>query len=159
LRLSLSAQETLEKSIRNYKIDRYSILIEKVIYLNQVEVLNGLDQRLLEDLSMVMRHEKAPVGTELVRKGAEDNNYYFIIKGSATFSGDPGLLFESNQIVNDMLFMDADNNNAVVKVTEAVEFFKINHQDFKNLLFKYPELGDIMLHVFDLRLSDNVKVS
>ena len=60
--------------------------------------------------------------------------------------------------MNDMFFLDSDPENLKVVASTEMEVEVMSDVAFKNLLFKYPELGDIMLHTFDLRVTQYANV-
>lgn len=158
-RLSDEQQERLEKSIKNYKQNSFTALIEKVILLNSVDALQQKNQSLIEDIALKLSYKTAKSGTALISNG-EENNYYFIIEGSAKCQFKQGSIsFGKAQIMNDMFFLEDDDSSLKVVANSEMSFLEMPSQEFKMLLFKYPELGEIMLFTFDNRLSKKVDVS
>ena len=152
-RLSPAIQESLEKSIKAYGSNELSLLIEKVIFLNKVKAFENQNQRLLEDLALEMQYKSCDVNTELLKSNT-DNNYIFIIDGNLSFKTAHGkMTFGPNEMINDMIFTDADKDAGVIIADSKVNYFEISNLEFKSLLFKYPQLGDVMLHIFDQRLN------
>jgi len=130
-----------------------SLLIEKVIFLNKVKAFENQNQRLLEDLALEMQYKSCDVNTELLKSNT-DNNYIFIIDGNLSFKTAHGkMTFGPNEMINDMIFTDADKDAGVIIADSKVNYFEISNLEFKSLLFKYPQLGDVMLHIFDQRLN------
>jgi len=158
-RLTEDQQEKLDKSISQYSNNIYTALIEKVIFLNGIDALIHKNQRLIEDLAIKLEYNKAKAGAVLIKNG-EVNNYYFIISGSAVCKMEnSSFKFGSNQLMNDMFFLDNDKESAVVVAGSEMTSLIIPDSELKMLLFKYPELVDIMLFTFDSRVSNRVDVS
>ena len=157
-RLNEVRMEEIDKSIERYKNDKYAALIEKVIFLNNTELVHR-NEDMIEDLAIHLRHKTSKSGSVLV-KNENDNDYYFILKGKAKSNiKDVQLTFNEGLIVNDMFFLDSDNPDAAIVCATDLEYLHMTSDDFKNLLFKYPELGEIMLENFDRRISIVSKVS
>ena len=63
------------------------------------------------------------------------------------------MIFGENEMVNDMVFIDSDKDLGIISADSKMNYYEITHLEFKSLLFKYPQLGDIMLHIFDRRMN------
>lgn len=158
-RLTEEKEEVLDKAIKNFKKDINNALIEKVIFMNKVSVLKHRNPKLIEDLSLKLDLGYAKAGESLLQIDKE-NKYFFIINGKVSCKlPNEEIVFVENQLMNDMFFLDNDPKDAAAKAEEEITFLSMPDQEFKLLLFKYPELGDIMLHTFDNRVSGKIGIT
>ena len=152
-RLSDQIREKLELSIRDFNQNPYSVLIEKVIYLNRLEETLGKDQGMLEDLAINMRYREVKSGDKLlVNKG--ENPLIFIISGSATLKlSSASFEFGEHQMLNNMIFIESDGPEAEIKATSDMAIYQVDDELLRDLMFKYPNIAEIMLQAIDLRMA------
>ena len=160
VRLTETKQDLLDKSIAAFEQNKYSLLIEKVGILNGVSVLAHADPKLVEDLALRLKYVKAAAGSELVVNGKE-NDSFFIISGTAVAELPSGRIeFGPGKLLNDMFFLDSDKGTAAsVKAVDEMTFLNMPASSFRDLLFRYPELGDIMLTTLGERINRPERVS
>ncbi len=159
IRLSEEQQERLDKSIEAYGKNRYACVIEKVIFLNNVDALRKKDPSLIEDIALKLKYQKVKAGAVLLEKGKE-NDYYFVIDGEAECNmADANYKFAENQLVNDMFYLESDADGLKTICKSEMTFLNMSNDEFKELLFIYPELGEIMLYTFDKRVKSTAGVA
>ena len=57
-RLGENHQDNLDKAIAKFKSNRYTVLIEKVSFINHIKNIHGEDQHMIEDLAIHMKYRK-----------------------------------------------------------------------------------------------------
>lgn len=158
-RLSSVKEEHLDSAIQLFNKNHRNSLIEKVMVLNKVESLKTHDQKLIEDLALKLKLENAKTGDILLKKD-QLNNYYFIVEGTAkgNFNNEE-INFNQFELMNDMIFLDSDDADSIIRAESDMILLSMSDEYFKTMLFKYPELGDIMLYTFDLRISGKIEIT
>lgn len=158
-RLSSAKEEHLDAAIQLFNKNPRNSLIEKVMILNKIASLKTHDQRLIEDLALNLKLESAKTGDILLRKD-QINKFYFIVEGSAkgNFKNEE-INFKQFELINDMIFLDSDEANSKIEAKSDMVLLSMSDEYFKTILFKYPELGDIMLYAFDLRISGKIGIT
>ncbi|MEQ9063869.1 MAG: hypothetical protein RIE58_06815 [Vicingaceae bacterium] len=152
-RLSDSDRDRLEVAIKNFNKNPFSVLIEKVIFLNRMKEMLGKDQDMIEELALNINYREIKKGDVLIENG-KDNSNYFIVSGKATVQLKNTVLeFGEHQVVNDLIFIDSDGPEAIMRAESEMSVYELDSASLNNLMYKYPRIGEIMLQVIDLRIT------
>jgi CRP-like cAMP-binding protein len=115
--------------------------------LARIALFKGLKEQDLREIAAHAEARAVPADTILIREGEAADALYLILRGKVKiFLHQPnGQEFvvdvrSAGHYVGEMM-LDGKPRSASVKTVEPSEFIAISHEDFKELLRKYPEVA------------------
>jgi len=132
--------------------------------LSRVSLFQGLKERDLREIAAHVEVRALPADTLLIREGEAADALYLILRGKVkVFLNQPnGKEFvvdvrSAGHYVGEMM-LDGKPRSASVKTVEPSEFVAIPHDDFKELLRKYPEVSlQLIRNLIRLARGHNVR--
>lgn len=116
-------------------------------------LINSLSKECLDDLLRVSYCEEFKQGETLFLEHSVCNNIYFIISGNVTIYKDNSdgrrkiiYLLGKDSFLNDTLFSSEYPKTSVsCDAFDDTKVLVVSLENFKNLVFKYPELGMLII--------------
>jgi CRP-like cAMP-binding protein len=132
--------------------------------LARIALFKGLKEQDLREIAAHAEARAVPADTILIREGEAADALYLILRGKVKiFLHQPnGQEFvvdvrSAGHYVGEMM-LDGKPRSASVKTVEPSEFIAISHEDFKELLRKYPEVAlQLIRNLIRLARGHNVR--
>ena len=128
------------------------------VFFRQVPVLASLPHRVIDDFASLVRLEKLPAGTDIVRQGERGDRLYILKEGEAEVSarGEEGQEVEvatlsKNDYFGEIALLRDVPRTATVRSLSPVELYSLGRPDFQELLKRSEDLRAAMAGTGDAR--------
>ena len=122
-------------------------LIEKVLFLQNVDLLSALSPEQLGRIALITRETEMSRGKALLREKERSDSMYIIVRGKvAVESGGEHILAAGEKdVVGTWALLDNEPMVVSATVTEDAHLLRIDREDFYDLLADHSE---IMQNIF-----------
>jgi hypothetical protein len=131
-------------------------IIEKVLYLKNVELFQTIPAEDLAEVARVAEELRFEPGEELIREGAPGDELYIIIEGSVVVSAGGRRLarLEEKSVIGEMAILsDAPTSARCVAATKG-RALRIRRPNFRRFLLDYPEIAIGLINLLSVRLRE-----
>jgi CRP-like cAMP-binding protein len=124
-------------------------LVEKVLFLQNVELLSALAPDQLGRIALIAREVEAPSGAVLLREGELSDCMYIIVDGKvAVDSGGERLLIAGpKEVIGTWALLDDGPMVVTASAIEPARLIYIERGDFYDLLADHSEITQAMFQV------------
>lgn len=122
-------------------------LIEKVLFLQNVELLSSLSPEQLGNIALITQEVEFPRGKVLFREKERSDSLYVIIDGKISLDSDGEriLLAGEKNVVGTWALLDDELMVVTATVVEDARALRIEREDFYDLLADHSE---VMQNIF-----------
>lgn len=132
-------------------------IIEKVLYLKNVELFQTIPAEDLAEVARVAEELRFEPGEELIREGAPGDELYIIIEGSVDVVSAGGrrlARLEEKSVIGEMAILsDAPTSARCVAATKG-RALRIRRPNFRRFLLDYPEIAIGLINILSVRLRE-----
>ena len=124
-------------------------LIEKVLFLQEVELLSNLSPEQLWRIALITQVTEMPRGKVLFREKHRSDSMYVIVEGKVALAMNGEQIHEAGdkEVVGSWALIDDEPMVATATVVEDARLLRIEREDFYDLLADHSE---IMQHIFHM---------
>lgn len=122
-------------------------LIEKILFLQEVELLSSLSPEQLGRIALITRETRMPRGKVLFREKDRADSMYVIVQGEVALETDGRqmLVAGEKEAVGTWALLDDEPMVVTATVAEDAQLLRIEREDFYDLLADHSE---IMQNIF-----------
>ena len=122
-------------------------LIEKVLFLQEVELLSSLSPEQLGRIALITRETTMPRGKVLFREKDRADSMYVIVQGEVALETDGKQMFVASEkeVIGTWALLDDEPMVVTATVAEDAQLLRIEREDFYDLLADHSE---IMQNIF-----------
>ncbi len=134
-------------------------ITEKTAILRKFSIFGSLSDQAFLDVGSKTHEIAIDEGKVFIRQGDTVGPIYFIYNGLAKIYrlNENGMVANLGfagefEIVGDMAFITSQNRSASVEAMRKVDALVLSPEDFKNILYAYPEISIQLMQIFSQRL-------
>lgn len=129
-------------------------LIEKVLFLQNVELLSSLSPEQLGRIALITRELEMPQGKVLCREKERSDCTYVIVKGKVAVEagGERILVAGEKEVIGTWALLDDEPMVVTATVTEDARVLRIEREDFYDLLADHSEVMQNIFRVLIRRI-------
>ena len=129
-------------------------LIEKILFLQNVELLSGLSPEQLGRIALITRETEMPQGRVVFREQERSDSMYIIIKGKVSLDadGDRVLVVSEKEVIGTWALLDDEPMVMTATVAEDASLLRIEREDFYDLLADHSEIMQSIFRVLIRRI-------
>ena len=129
-------------------------LIEKVLFLQNVELLSGLSPEQLGRIALITREVEMPVGKALLREKERSDSMYIIVKGKVAVEsgGERILVAGEKEVIGTWALLDNEPMVVTATVLDDAHLLRIEREDFYDLLADHSEVMQNIFRVLIRRI-------
>ena len=122
-------------------------LIEKVLFLQNVELLSSLSPEQLGRIAMITQEKEMPQGKVLFREKERSDSMYVIVRGKVALEadGERVLVAGEKEAIGTWALLDNEPMVLTATVTEDAHLLQVEREDFYDLLADHSE---VMQNIF-----------
>ena len=117
-------------------------LIQKILFLQNVELLSGLSPEQLGRIALITREAKMPKGRVVFREQERSDSMYVIVRGKVVLEadGERVLVASEKEIIGTWALLDDEPMVMTATVVEEAHLLRIEREDFYDLLADHSEI-------------------
>ena len=129
-------------------------LIEKVLFLQNVELLSALSPEQLGRIALITAEVEMATGAILLREGELSACMYVIVSGRVSVESGGELVFTAGEkdVIGTWALLDNEPMVVTATVVENSRVLKIDRDDFYDLLADHSEITQSMFQVLVRRI-------
>ncbi|MBI4478978.1 MAG: cyclic nucleotide-binding domain-containing protein [Acidobacteria bacterium] len=129
-------------------------LIEKVLFLQEVELLSSLSPEQLARIGLITREMEAAPGQVLFREKTLSDSVYIIVRGEVAIqlSGESFHIASEKDVVGTWALIDDEPMAVTASVKEEAHLLQIKREDFFDLLADHSEIMQNIFHILVRRI-------
>lgn len=122
-------------------------LLEKVLFLQNVELLSHLSPEQLGRIALITREAQIPEGKLLFREKERSASLYLIVEGKVALeaNGEKVLLAGEKEVLGTWALLDEEPMVVTATVAEDARLLRLDREEFYDLLADHSE---IMQNIF-----------
>ena len=129
-------------------------LIEKVLVLQEVELLSSLSPEQLFRIGLITRELNVEAGQMLFQEKTRSDAIYIIVRGSVAIerNGEVVHLSEQNEVVGTWALIDDEPMAVTARVRDEALLLQIKREEFFDLLADHSEIMQNIFHILARRI-------
>ena len=129
-------------------------LIEKVLFLQNVELLSQLSPEQLSRIALITRETEMPRGKVIFREKERSDSLYVIVEGKVALesNGERILVAGEREAIGTWALLDDEPMLLTATVTEDARLLEIPREDFYDLLAYHSEVMQNIFHALVRRI-------
>jgi len=129
-------------------------LIEKVLFLQEVELLSKLSPEQLSRIGLIARLMEAVPGHVLFREKNRSDSIYIIVRGKVAIelNGETVHVAEQKEVVGTWALIDDEPMAVTATVKQESQLLQITREDFFDLLADHSEIMQKIFHILVRRI-------
>ncbi|MBN1525712.1 MAG: cyclic nucleotide-binding domain-containing protein [Spirochaetales bacterium] len=135
--------------------------IEKVLVLKAAKIFSSMPDYLLASIAGIVEEVEAGRGETFLKKGEVGDCMYIIADGKVRIHDNDKELatFGRGEAVGELAVLDPETRSASATALENTLLFRLNKDDFDDLLADRPEIAQGVIHVLCQRIRETSKRS
>ena len=129
-------------------------LIEKVLFLQNVELLSQLSPEQLSRIALITRETEMPRGKVIFREKERSDSLYVIVEGKVALesNGERILVAGEREAIGTWALLDDEPMVLTATVLEDARLLEIPREDFYDLLADHSEVMQNIFHALVRRI-------
>ena len=124
--------------------------------LSNFSIFESVDEFSLRYIVPLLKIQRYPRGSIILRKGAASKNLYILLSGTAEVLDDSGVCLSrlsKCDVFGEMSLISGDPVGATIKVAEPAGIVTIQGSDFKDIVKKFPSIQMYLSRLLTKRLA------
>ena len=146
---------------QRYNLDAMAemTLIEKVLFLQNVELLSSLSPEQLGRIALITHGDKMPKGRVVFREQERSDSMYVIVRGKVALEadGEQILVVSEKEVIGTWALLDDEPMVMSATVVEDARLLRIEREDFYDLLADHSEIMQSIFRVLIRRIRKLVE--
>ena len=129
-------------------------LIEKVLFLQNVDLLSGLSPEQLGRIALITREAAVPRGKVLLREQERSDCMYILVNGKVAVESEGEGIFVAgeNDVIGTWALLDNEPMVVTATVIDNAQVLRIEREDFYDLLADHSEVMQNIFRVLIRRI-------
>ena len=129
-------------------------LIEKVLFLQNVDLLSGLSPEQLGRIALITREAAMPRGKVLLREQERSDCMYILVNGKVTVEseGEGIIVAGEKDVIGTWALLDNEPMVVTATVLDDAQVLRIEREDFYDLLADHSEVMQNIFRVLIRRI-------
>ncbi len=139
--------------------------LEKILALKEVKIFAGLSLDELEAISLVTTEAEFPAGAVVLRQGEPGDGMYLILAGSVRVvlqlhdgTEETLNIYRAGDTFGELALLDEGERTASVIASEPLRTLVIRRDDFRRVLYRYPEIASSVIKMLSNRLRSTTEM-
>lgn len=128
--------------------------IEKILFLRNVSVFEGLTSKDLSQVAGIAEEVEAPAGSGIIWEGEQGDAMYVIVKGDVRISrrGKDVAVLRAKEYFGEMSILDGERRSASANALTNCLLLRIKQAEFHQILVQHQETALAIIKVLCRRL-------